>query len=898
MDHYLFNDNLSIKLNIIFYAFLNSNLIINEDHIPFLLKEYSEIKKFDEMKNFTKFLYFNMKTINKILYESDIIIQIQDYNYNDLSSNFYLILLIKAEEEIINYKYGINYINIFNKLKNNEENKYFNLINSKIIIELINNFKNCDLYDEDKDEEYISKLENENKEYIKNNLNILKEINLNINETDIYNKNIDELYVDIIIALIKSDKLIDLDLSFNIFKQLDLENIDIPFISSEILFKRMLEVLKIDNYYINQYIINNFDDLNDINKINFHYILLKFIFKSSFYLYHIPLLYEAHIIMIQILKSKEYFTFNVTNQIIIERIEYVIRKLCDSDYYFNSKYLIKKRKENNLYIKSNILKSSTCIFNISILTNKNPQVNKIECIYEENKKISFKEMIKLYDNSNEYEKKLELNLNYFLLLNLLSTYKNIIENQVNIFQFDYNFKLIFEFINENIKKDKVIYDLKVEYIVSEHPFFKTRLKSSDENILEKKNEELEGFISLMSKLNFQSSQKTRISTKISSNTGLELSNIYSSSLLYDTDKKNLSYIYESFIDENEYKIIQFENIIHIHEDSVKFFLCLKDEYYFSCNDKNMILYDRNFKKIVIINNLGHILYNISEKTSKNKNFIELIACYGQNIYLIIINKTNYKYETKKYQIPKTTILFCLEILNKFIIVGINNIMQIEDLFNDKIEVKKMIKISSKSYKRGLPLNNDYIALISNNLIPGGSNELIICNLITNEIDYQLSGYSFNLSDNSISLLKLKGGNILLCACKKYKLNEQNGFLVIELPNQRKMRYKFYNTGNTEVYCFCQLFENSNFFFAGCFDLDKRIGLVKLYKLNDNDGNGIKFLQNIEISEDDNNFKGFNFPVNNIIQIKYSGKIIITTIDGRIYLFSKSNLDYYLKKQKR
>ena len=88
------------------------------------------------------------------------------------------------------------------------------------------------------------------------------------------------------------------------------------------------------------------------------------------------------------------------------------------------------------------------------------------------------------------------------------------------------------------------------------------------------------------------------------------------------------------------------------------------------------------------------------------------------------------------------------------------------------------------------------------------------------------------------------------------------------------------------------------FFAGCFDLDKRIGVVKLYKLNDKDDNKIKFLQNIEILEEDNdNFVGFNFPVNNIIQIKYSGKIIITTIDGRIYLFSKPNLDYYLKKQK-
>ena len=59
---------------------------------------------------------------------------------NNLSFNYYLLSLIKEEAEIINYKFSINYIKLFNKLKNNEQ--YFNIINSKITIELLNNLKN------------------------------------------------------------------------------------------------------------------------------------------------------------------------------------------------------------------------------------------------------------------------------------------------------------------------------------------------------------------------------------------------------------------------------------------------------------------------------------------------------------------------------------------------------------------------------------------------------------------------------------------------------------------------------------------------------------------------------------------------------------------------------------
>ena len=896
MSHYLYNDNLSIKLKIVSYTSINTNIKINNDPIPFLLNEYTEIKKFYEMQNLTKILYFNIQTIHKILYEYDTIIQIQDSMCNSLSFNFYLILLIEDESEIINYEYLINYIFKFNKLKYIEGNKYFNIIYSKIIIELINNYKNCELYDENKDGDILFILENENKEYIKNNINIFREINLDIKENYIYDTNIEELYVDILISLIKNNKLFDFDYIYNIFKQLDLENIDIPFMVSENLFKRMLEVLDINNEYIKKYIINNFDDMNDIKKINFHYVILKYIFKSSFYIYHIPLLFQAHKKIIEILKSKSYFSFNFSDQMVIERIEYIIRKLCDSDYYFICKYLSKKKRNNeNEDIKKNLLKNSILTFNISIERNKNPKISEIECIYGEkkNKKISFIEMMKLYDKNDKNENKSELNMNYFLFLNLLNTYTILIENHISLFEFDYNFKLILEFQNTNIKNNN-IYDIKVIYIIREHPFFKTDFKSLDENVLIKKKEELEGFFSLMSKLNFQYKKDE----KYSFNKVQKRSNINSYSLFIDNNKKDLSGIYETLFDENEYKIIQFEKMLYMHEEPVKFFLCLRDEYYISSgNDKNMILYDKNFKQVLKIKNLNDILYHISEKISGNNKFIELIACYGKNIYLIIINKINYNYEVKKYGIPNIKILFCVQILNFYIIAGLNGVMKIDDLFNDIVAIKNKHKITTKSYKTGLLVTQNHIAFISNKIIPDSSDTLAILDLKTNKIENLINDFSFNLNDNSLCTLKLKGRYILLCACKKYKINQQNGILVVNL-NEKKLKYNFYVTDNLEIYCFCQIFENSNFFFAGCFELNKRIGLIKLYQIKDENGTEIQFLQNIENLENNKNFKGFNYPVNNIIQTKYSGKIIVTTIEGGIYLFSKPNLDFYLKKPKR
>ena len=90
-----------------------------------------------------KFFYLNRFGIHDIIYKLDKIIRL---NFNDekeenLSFYFYLSLLIRDNDDIINYSYPIEYIReIVNQTKKYND-KYYKIIISKIIIELINNYK-------------------------------------------------------------------------------------------------------------------------------------------------------------------------------------------------------------------------------------------------------------------------------------------------------------------------------------------------------------------------------------------------------------------------------------------------------------------------------------------------------------------------------------------------------------------------------------------------------------------------------------------------------------------------------------------------------------------------------------------------------------------------------------
>ena len=885
MEKYLYDKNLPLKSKIIIYKSTNCKIKVIYDPIPFLISHFSDIKSILKEKNMTKILYFNVYKVHMILYEKDEIIKLNDESDNDLSFYYYLFLLIRAGEDIINYEFLIKFINLlYNKIKN-KENKYYNFITFVIIIELINNYRNCNLYDESADDDSLSKLEKECREYIKNNINIFLDIKANITEINIYNKNLDEVYTDIITALIINNKLYDYDYCINIFNQLDLENIDVQFFCVEKLWNRILEVLNSNNDYIKINAINNFDDFNDMNKVNFYNLLFKFILKSSFYIYHIPFLFQMHKKAIEILKNQEYITFTISNTILIERQEYVIKRLIDLDFYYIKFYLDKKKstKSGNVTIMSNILTNSRCIFDVAIEIKKNPKISKIECLYEHEKSITLEEMKKLQEKNIENDN--TLNLNFKLFLNCLSMLKNIIENQKNTLQFNFNFKLFFDFKKKLTNDNKNnIYNISVEYSVREHPFFQIDATLSDENILIKKPNEFLGLISLISKLNYQNT--TEISATIKS-------------ISFGIDS-NYS-VASNFEDIEDFKIIQLDKIIYIHENSVKFFLELKNGYFFSIgNSGKMVLFNQNFKKLLEKNNLDDIIYYVSEIYSEGKN-IELVACYGTNIYTIIINKTNLEVETRKYQIPDIKILYCEKFKkNEYVIAGISGAMRIIDMFNDELEEKKINTLLNFSIKIGLVIDNECVVLISNDLIPKGENKLAICNLSRNKVEYIIQNYSFNLSENSLYFINRDNiSNILLCAVKKYKSGQKNGILVIDMDSTRegKIKYNFFTTGNFEPYCFCQIFE-SKYIMVGGYDLNKRIGVIRLYKINKN-FNEFKYIQDIEIIvEVDNNFNGFIMPINNILQIEETGKIIITCIDGGIYLFNKPNLDHYNYNFKR
>ena len=216
--------------------FLCINLSKNKFHDNYfsdskhtLISNISEIK--DILKNDKKLiytLYFYAEKVEKILYDNEEIIEIKKdmINKDNISEYFYLSLLIGNNPTIINYSYNIDLIiELGNKLKIENKNIIKQLIISKIGIDLINNYKNTDNYDESENDELISK-ENEFLEILKNNIFIFQELKLNYTVDEIKTKKIDLIYKDIIINLIRQKKFENYD-TINILKQLDIEYIQL-----------------------------------------------------------------------------------------------------------------------------------------------------------------------------------------------------------------------------------------------------------------------------------------------------------------------------------------------------------------------------------------------------------------------------------------------------------------------------------------------------------------------------------------------------------------------------------------------------------------------------------------------------------------------------------------------
>ena len=254
---------------------------------PKLLSNFT-YKDVMEISDNKKFLYINKESVHKIIYESDEIILIKSINTQNLHDYFYLTLLINDIPDIINYEYSIEYIEEIYKYQQKEDNIYIKIIFYNIISTLINNYKGSDVYDEEEDLEKLDKMENGNKIIINNLKKKLDEIKINFN---LENKELDYIYAELTNYLLKLDNF---EYICEILNKMDLESINL----TEIMYKELTDKLNENN------IIKDINDFftADQKIVNYYYILLKYIYKDSIYIYNIPFFYKSRKIILKSIK--------------------------------------------------------------------------------------------------------------------------------------------------------------------------------------------------------------------------------------------------------------------------------------------------------------------------------------------------------------------------------------------------------------------------------------------------------------------------------------------------------------------------------------------------------------------------------------------------------------------
>ena len=319
---------------------IGDNEIKNNDFKSPLLADYNEIRFIlnQDIDNKMKFLYFNKKTIHQILYDEEETIKLNNNIVkNNISNYFYLLLLIADNPTLINYEYSIDFINNINKQLIND-NKYLkNIILSKIIIELINNYKQLDYYDEDKEEEKLDKLKDNNLKNINNNLKELKDFEIQLD--DIKKQKIDKLYSIIISIFINKINDNNYEYLKNILIELDLENISI----TKIMFEELSKIINEKKEY-KMFSSENFKFTEEI--INFYYILFKYILKDPIYIYNIYSLFESRKNFLNYIKrnSKIIFLDNFKDNNTKEKFQYICKFITDSNIYY---YYINEAIQND-----------------------------------------------------------------------------------------------------------------------------------------------------------------------------------------------------------------------------------------------------------------------------------------------------------------------------------------------------------------------------------------------------------------------------------------------------------------------------------------------------------------------------------------------------------------------
>ena len=996
-----------------------------------LSKDIEDIKELlkSNSQDILYFLYNNIINIERILYNIDEIIY---FDFDDKSNNFilkinhekieiekkneiallfYMSLLIKYNKNLVNFSYSFGLIKKINSINKNIDKStiYKKILISKIILELINFYKSNQIFEEKNNIEELNEIEKENNNIIEESINFFVNIGLKIAQKDLKLKVIDLLYAEIINIILESQ-------DYDLIEQLDLENINI----TKPIFDEICKTLSLNESFINEYKLTTFDDLFDSKKINFYYILFKYILKNSIYIYYIDFLNEERKSFINIIHSEQNQLKNLSNndnnKINIsfkDKIIYIIKFFTNTDYYLkyfnlnnsnilnsnlsddketnkssfipleNSSYLKEKEKshrdepmanqsretnrnideddnyhnsKHNEEISENqspidmITPADRAQESLENKSNLNQTEQNILSHIEGKAKICFMDIINhifyfLKDSSitlninNNKEKKIEYGkmiykkdyMEYFISY---EKFKNpFLEEQNKKFEMNEynilfeNYKKLIEYLekikeiaNTSLSKYKLLIkiDLKedfikkndscIKYIISEYKensyFYKS--KYIDENILNNCN--YEGFKSFSKEIADSIPQNKDITKIVHDN----ISSIQiNSNNIGTSTNNNIKGIINKI---NKYHFISFEEVIGKHKKIAEKIRELDDDSFISGGYNEIIIYN----KIV--------------QNSKPKYFENYFTFFIDKDDVIISQKDKFTFFNKiKASNKEINTKFCCRNLlkikdNKYIICDENRIFfytnELINIDNTRDSIF-LLEEKKKSYRGGIKITDEIIAMTSNSILSKGENKLIFFNLASKRFitEIEVENYSFTLSENNCALMKIPNKNnchLLLFACKKYRKGDKNGilYLKLQLENKESKKFeKFYDTQNFEVYCFCPILEIKNknilgkndkdqaneteYFFVGGFDLDKKEGIIKLFKViydNEIEKIEIKYIRDIIIGEkirkeDPNSFKGFKGPISCIIQSS-TGKILITCYDGNVYLFSEPKLDSF------
>ena len=317
------------------------NIITN----PFykLIENYESIKLIigSKIENIMEYLYLNRKQIHQILYNEDGIIYINHDIITKFEDYYYLYSLIRCEEDLINYTYDITLINNLDKILKKTGAGIKKIILAKILLQLINNY----IYFDDAEENYVE-LTNQCINLINTEKNNLERYNIykDLNQLNFSELKIDEIYCEIIVSLIKNNKLDDSNNTIDLLNELNIINLRL----NKTIFNGLLKVLKKDN--LKSYLISSYDDLFIKDKLIFYYILFKYILKSSDYIFHIPFLFETREEIIKMINEHFYeFLFyfnegdNKENKNIVKE---VLKYFIEFEFYINECQNKKKSKSN------------------------------------------------------------------------------------------------------------------------------------------------------------------------------------------------------------------------------------------------------------------------------------------------------------------------------------------------------------------------------------------------------------------------------------------------------------------------------------------------------------------------------------------------------------------------